>query len=62
MMKTKDKQANDPRHATLQGVVTARKCNCCGHHEMGITCDSGGYLALKPGMRVLVIEGEAEEP
>jgi len=61
MMKAKDKQANDPGHAAQQGVVTARKCDCCGHHEMGITCDSGRYLALKPGMRVLVFEVEADE-
>ncbi len=40
---------------TGKGVVTARKCDCCGHHEVGVTLDSGEYIPLKPGMRVAII-------
>ena len=41
---------------TIQGVVSARKCDCCGHHEMGIVRESGEYVALKPGMVVEIIQ------
>ncbi len=37
------------------GEVTARKCDCCGHHEIGITTDDGEYIPLKPGMIVQII-------
>ena len=30
----------------------ARKCECCGHHEISIKTDAGEYVPLKPGMRV----------
>ena len=46
----------------LQGVVTARKCGCCGHHELGLMCATGEYVALKPGMRVLVLAAQPKEP
>jgi hypothetical protein len=36
----------------VRGVVTARKCPHCGHHEMGITTDEGEYFPLKPGMKI----------
>lgn len=25
----------------VKGIVTARECECCEHHEMGITTDAG---------------------
>ncbi len=37
--------------------VTARKCECCGHHEIGITTESGDYIQLKPGMVIEILEG-----
>ncbi len=37
------------------GIVTARECDCCGHHEIGITNESGEYIQLKAGMRVKVL-------
>jgi hypothetical protein len=43
---------NHLQNSTKTGMVTARKCECCGHHEIGITTDDGEYLALKPGMIV----------
>lgn len=45
----------------IVGVVTARKCEHCGHHEIGITTEEGCYIPLKPGMLVK-ITGESSEP
>jgi hypothetical protein len=39
----------------IKGVVTARKCKYCEHHEIGIKTKKG-YLPLKPGMKIEVIE------
>ena len=39
----------------IEGVVTARPCDCCGHHEIGIVIGSGEYFPLRPGMRVRII-------
>ena len=39
----------------IEGVVTARKCDCCGHHEIGITTQTGEYVPLRPGMRLLLL-------
>jgi hypothetical protein len=39
----------------LKGIVTPKKCDQCGHHEIGITTEKGDYLPLKPGMKVEVI-------
>jgi len=36
----------------IAGIVTARKCDCCGHHEIGVTTTGGQYIPLKPGMAV----------
>ena len=40
----------------LEGTITARQCECCGHHEIGIVTHSGEYFPLKPGMRVTITE------
>jgi hypothetical protein len=32
----------------IEGVVTARPCDCCGHHEIGIVTASGSYIPLRP--------------
>ena len=37
---------------SYQGTVTAKKCECCGHHEIGIETDAGEYIPLKTGMKV----------
>jgi hypothetical protein len=39
----------------IKGVVVARKCKYCQHHEIGIKTKKG-YLPLKPGMKIEVIE------
>jgi hypothetical protein len=38
-------------------VVTPRKCERCGYHEMGITTEDGEYRALKKGMKIILIGG-----
>ncbi len=40
----------------VEGIVTARKCDACGHHELGITAQNGTYIPLKPGMKIRVME------
>jgi hypothetical protein len=42
----------EPVNENLIGTVTARKCECCGHHEIVIETDVGEYVPLKPGMKV----------
>ena len=44
------------RHGELEGVVTAKPCDCCGHHEIGIVTRAGDYFPLEPGMRVTVTD------
>ncbi|BBO71919.1 hypothetical protein DSCA_58490 [Desulfosarcina alkanivorans] len=49
----------------VEGVVTARPCDCCGHHEVGIVTAAGDYLPLRPGMQVRILrqaEAEDDEP
>ncbi len=43
---------------SIKGIVTARKCDCCGHHELGITTEDGKYIPLKPGMKVKIIRNK----
>jgi hypothetical protein len=39
---------------SIKGKVTARKCDLCGHHEIGITSSAGEYVPLKPGMKIQI--------
>ena len=39
----------------VEGVVVARKCKYCQHHEIGVKTKKG-YLPLKPGMKIEVME------
>jgi len=48
------------KEASVKGVVTARKCKQCGHHEIGITTDGGHFLSLKPGMKVQIVGGRRQ--
>jgi hypothetical protein len=36
------------------GTVFARKCECCGHHEIGIVDESGNYRSLRPGTKITI--------
>jgi hypothetical protein len=42
--------------STIKGVVISRKCSSCGHHEIGIITETGGFVALKPGMKIAVLQ------
>lgn len=44
-----------------KGIITARTCPRCGHHEVGITTKDGVFHPLKPGMLAAVIE-PSEDP
>jgi len=37
---------------SVKGIVKARKCRHCGHHEIGIVTKDGKFIALKPGDKV----------
>ncbi len=37
---------------TMIGVITARTCPTCGHHEIGYETDSGEFYPLRPGDRI----------
>jgi hypothetical protein len=49
------------RRSPIKGVVISRKCNSCGHHEIGIITRAGKFLALKPGMKIAIFQGEKED-
>jgi hypothetical protein len=49
------KKSNLTGESSIKGVITARQCESCGHHEMGIITEKGDYLPLRPGMMVEVI-------
>lgn len=38
----------------ITGTVTARTCECCGHHEIGIVTDAGEYIKLELGAKVTI--------
>ena len=37
---------------TMIGVITARTCPTCGHHEIGYETDTGEFYPLRPGDRI----------
>jgi hypothetical protein len=45
------KEQNDE---TSTSTVTARKCEFCGHHEIGIVDESGEYRSLRPGTKITI--------
>jgi len=53
-MNEKSSEVKDDHKESIEGVVTARKCDCCGHHEIGITTETGEYISLKPGMKIQI--------
>ncbi len=44
------------RETPLTGIVTARKCPSCGHHEMGFTTEDGAFHPLSPGTPIQILE------
>jgi hypothetical protein len=47
-----------PHWGNRIGLVTARTCPTCGHHEIGYTSPDGIFHPLKPGTLVKVLEGD----
>ena len=47
------------REIPLTGIVTARKCPSCGHHEVGFSTQDGVFHPLNPGTRIQVLEDQA---
>ncbi|MBW1797439.1 MAG: hypothetical protein JRJ21_03315, partial [Deltaproteobacteria bacterium] len=47
------------REIPLTGIVTARKCPSCGHHEVGFTTKDGSFHPLSPGARIQILEDHA---
>jgi hypothetical protein len=46
----------EKREVSMEGIVTARTCNSCGHHEIGIVTKDGKFIPLRPGMRIAITE------
>ena len=47
------------REIPLTGIVTARKCPSCGHHEVGFTTKDGAFHTLSPDTRIQILEDHA---
>lgn len=45
---------NPDKPLSLTGVITARTCPTCGHHEIGMVTEDGVFHPLTPGTRVSV--------
>ena len=54
IMNEKSPKGKEDQKECIKGTITARKCDCCGHHEIGITTQSGEYISLNPGMKVQI--------
>ncbi|MBW1723268.1 MAG: hypothetical protein JRH13_10465 [Deltaproteobacteria bacterium] len=39
-----------------RGIITARTCPRCGHHEIGYTTRDGNFHPLQPGMMIEVLD------
>ena len=52
----------DHNETGLRGIVTARKCSHCGHHEIGLVTLQGVFHPLLPGMLVQLLEPAAPTP
>jgi len=42
----------------ISGIIESRKCEHCGHHEIGILSESGEFKPLKPGTKVEIKLGK----
>ena len=47
---------DDRNKESMEGVVTAHTCECCGHHEIGMMTQDGKYVRLRPGMKITITE------
>jgi hypothetical protein len=37
-----------------KGIVVAKKCETCNHHEIGIETDTGEYFQIEIGMKATI--------
>ena len=49
------------RHSPMRGVVISRKCSSCGHREVGIISEAEDFIALKPRIKITVLQGGKED-
>jgi hypothetical protein len=47
---------------SISGIVTARNCPACGHHEIGLVSDDGTFHPFKPGNKAVIISDASPEP
>ena len=59
--RNQDTASKAMRRSPIKGVVISRKCSSCGHHEVGIITEAGDFIALKPGMKIAVLQDEKED-
>ena len=59
-MNEKSRKIKNSQNKAVTGTVTARKCEYCDHHEIGVTTHTGEYVPLKPGMKVEIIGGDSD--
>ena len=45
----------DGQKVSITGIVTSRTCDCCGHHEIGMTTQNGECIRLRPGMEITIV-------
>jgi hypothetical protein len=44
-----------PRKPQITGIITARDCPSCGHHEIGVITEDGTFFPLRPGTWIQVL-------
>ena len=59
-MNEKSREINNSQKKAITGIVTARKCECCDHHELGVIIHTGEYVPLKQGMKVEIIGRDSD--
>ena len=51
----KPQNSEDSRNEGIGGLVTARTCECCGHHEIGVLTPEDRFIPLRPGMKIEIL-------
>lgn len=45
----------------LLSTVKAKKCGCCGHHEIVAVKSDGTEIPLKPGTKIILYDVKEDE-
>jgi hypothetical protein len=45
-------ESDSRKKKRIRGIVAAKKCKYCGHHEIGLIINGGRYVPLIPGMEI----------